>query len=405
MSLLPAGVLLPEDILNATWFQVFAGFVALNTIIYMGLTLSKMVTWPRQARMRDLAARLPGGPSGNGQTPGPAPRGETPPDLRTTLIRRDVPVGMAFLGGLLIVLNVFLFALNPGDDPTPHMIGVLLAVVLLVAAQVLSRVRGGVAAMSWSWAVAILAIAAYLTTPASQDHEILALALLMVMVSAFGYVLVSWRPFIVTGVLMLVIITADAFAAGRSEPLGWVVAGMVALAIGALLVQTRLVAINALDEARRLSQRLATTDPLTGLLSHAGMESILPRFIGTAQRSGDSICVMYVEVPDLPRAIADYGSDYGDAVLVATGDAVREAVRDGDLVSRWRTNAFLVAGFGLEPDQGMLRKRIQSQLDASGVHLGKWPIAVQAGATAAPAADCDVDQLIRGAEAISGQQA
>ena len=28
MSLLPAGVLLPEDILNATWFQVFAGFVA-----------------------------------------------------------------------------------------------------------------------------------------------------------------------------------------------------------------------------------------------------------------------------------------------------------------------------------------------------------------------------------------
>ncbi len=63
-----------------------------------------------------------------------------------------------------------------------------------------------------------------------------------------------------------------------------------------------------------------------------------------------------------------------------------------------------MAGFGLEPDQGMLRKRIQSQLDASGVHLGKWPIAVQAGATAAPAADCDVDQLIRGAEALSGQQ-
>ena len=106
---------------------------------------------------------------------------------------------------------------------------------------------------------------------------------------------------------------------------------------------------------------------------------------------------MYVEVPDLPRAIADYGSDYGDAVLVATGDAVREAVRDGDLVSRWRGNAFLVAGFGLEPDRGMLRKRIQSQLDASGVHLGKWPIEVRAGASAAPAVDCDVDGLIRAA--------
>ena len=186
--------------------------------------------------------------------------------------------------------------------------------------------------------------------------------------------------------------------------MGWLLVALAALGVGALLLNMRLAAITALEEADRLSQRLATTDPLTGLLSQAGMESILPRFAGAAARQHASICVMYIEVPELDRAVREYGHDYGDAVVIAAADAVRDVVRTGDLVARWRTAGFLVAGFGMQPDRGMLQRRIEDRVAGSGVALGKWPIALRAGTAAAPADQVAVDALIAKAEANAGQE-
>ena len=44
----PAGILLPESVLTSNWFILMATVVAFNTIIYMGLTLSKLIPMPRQ---------------------------------------------------------------------------------------------------------------------------------------------------------------------------------------------------------------------------------------------------------------------------------------------------------------------------------------------------------------------
>jgi len=58
---LVVGILLPSSVLSTTWFQALAAFVALNTLIYVGLTLAKLTRWPRQldsTRARQLDARL-----------------------------------------------------------------------------------------------------------------------------------------------------------------------------------------------------------------------------------------------------------------------------------------------------------------------------------------------------------
>lgn len=424
MNLLHAGILLPEDLLNSTWFQVFAGFVAFNTVVYMGLTLSKMMVWPRQATLRRLASRLPGGPRrrdaaevalvaaavddhGGPDTPAPpaapepGPSGsvpEAPTNLRGALLAHDVPISLAFMGGLLLTLNIVIFVAEPSGSAVTHVVGIALGVVLLAIAQVVSRAHVGPTTLAVIWCMATVAIGVFLASPLVDDHATLALAFLLVITAAYGFALVSWTPFAVTGVLLLAGTTYQAYASDQAEPLGWTLVALAALGVGALLVRTHMSAIDALEEAQRLSQRLATTDPLTGLLSHAGMESMLPRFVGTARRAGESICVMFVAVPELQRAIAEYGRDYGDAVLVAAGGAVRDAVRDGDLVARWRDDAFLVAGFGLQPDSGMLRRRIQSQVVATGVDLGKWPVVVEAGAAAGPADEADITVLIQRAE-------
>lgn len=403
----PAGILFPEAILGDTWFQVFAGFVAFNTIVYMGLTLSKMVVWPQQSTLRAMAARLPGGgPGAAAPAQAPEPPGDDAPtgpaDLRSALIAHDVPVAMAWLGGLLIVLNVILALLDLGGSLPVHIVGIGLGVVLLALAQVLARASASPVALATAWGVAVVGIAVYLASPLTDEHNSLALAFLFILQTAFGFVLVSWRPFVVIGALTFVAAAWGTFTTDQAEPLGWLLLSLAALGVGALLMFTRLKSLEALEDAQRLSQRLATTDPLTGLLSQSGMESILPRFVGTARRAGESVCAIYVRVPGLQRAVSEYGSGYGDAVLRAVGDAVRDVVREGDLVARWRSDAFLVVGFGLEPDRGMLRRRLQSAVTASGVDLGKWPILVEAGAAAGAVEDDDARALISAARERAG---
>lgn len=408
MNLLADGILLPQDLLNSTWFQVFAGFVAFNTVIYLGLTLSKMAVWPRQAKLRRWAERLPlGAGAGPGLDPGaplPEHRASGTIDLRRAILARDVPVAMAWLGGLLIVLNVVLYLANPGGSITPHVVGIALGVVLLGVAQVESRTEVGEAALSWTWCVAALAIVVYLASPVTDDHNSLALSFTYVVIAAFGVPLVTWRPFLITAALMLGAVCWAIFGTSQPEPLGWLMVALGAFGVAALLLNMRMSAIAALEDADRLSQRLATTDPLTGLLSQSGMESMLPRFAATAARQGESICVMYVEVPEYDRAVREYGRDYGDAVISAAADTVRDVVRTGDLVARWRAAGFLVAGFGLQPDPGMLRRRMENRLAESGVALGKWPIVLRAGTAAAPADQVHVDALIASAEAGAGEQ-
>lgn len=79
---LVTGILLPESILSQPWFFYLAGFVAFNTIVFVGLSLAKLVMWPRPripddtvpllvfakpSRKRPSPDRFP--------EPGPDPRG------------------------------------------------------------------------------------------------------------------------------------------------------------------------------------------------------------------------------------------------------------------------------------------------------------------------------------------
>jgi hypothetical protein len=43
MTALVAGILLPSSVLQSGWFQALATFVAVNTLVYAGLSLAKLV--------------------------------------------------------------------------------------------------------------------------------------------------------------------------------------------------------------------------------------------------------------------------------------------------------------------------------------------------------------------------
>ena len=55
------GIVLPVEVLSSGWFQVLAIFVAINTLIFVGLSIAKLLP-KRRTRGRRTVGVSPGGP-------------------------------------------------------------------------------------------------------------------------------------------------------------------------------------------------------------------------------------------------------------------------------------------------------------------------------------------------------
>ncbi|MBP6831633.1 MAG: GGDEF domain-containing protein [Deltaproteobacteria bacterium] len=111
-----------------------------------------------------------------------------------------------------------------------------------------------------------------------------------------------------------------------------------------------LAAVNAaLTEAMRQQQalqaeleRLARTDPLTGLFNRRHMDALGDREIERSRRSRAPLAVMLADVDHFKRINDRYGHAVGDEVLVEMAARLQANVRGGDLVARWGGEEFCV---------------------------------------------------------------
>jgi diguanylate cyclase (GGDEF)-like protein len=88
------------------------------------------------------------------------------------------------------------------------------------------------------------------------------------------------------------------------------------------------------DAALEQLATLSTTDPLTGLPNRRGFEMQAKAALAEAQRAGRPCCALALDL-DRFKAINDgFGHPAGDAVLRATADALRGALREGDVPGR-----------------------------------------------------------------------
>lgn len=57
IAAVPAGLVLPESVLGTSWFSVLAVFVAINTVMYLALAVSKVMPklYPRDWLPRSYA--------------------------------------------------------------------------------------------------------------------------------------------------------------------------------------------------------------------------------------------------------------------------------------------------------------------------------------------------------------
>lgn len=110
--------------------------------------------------------------------------------------------------------------------------------------------------------------------------------------------------------------------------------------------------------------KLAATDPLTGLANRRSFDDALKRDISRAQRTGEPLCVLILDVDHFKVINDTHGHGFGDFVLTRIGDVLRSALRQGDFPARWGGEEF-VALLPASPADGgkVVAERIRVTLE------------------------------------------
>jgi diguanylate cyclase (GGDEF)-like protein/PAS domain S-box-containing protein len=121
----------------------------------------------------------------------------------------------------------------------------------------------------------------------------------------------------------------------------------------------------AIDNARLYEEqkRQAVTDGLTGLYNHKFFHDNLARELNRAQRYGNRLSVIILDIDLFKKYNDAYGHQEGDALLREMGGILKKVARENDLVARYGGEEFVFLLHQVSKSEAMLfarrlRKRI-----------------------------------------------
>lgn len=328
--------------------------------------------------------------------------GEQRREFRRTRAKRETPTAVAWAGSAVAGLSV-LSGLFGDMSPTTLLAHFGVAAVLWVTSAVMAHPRVPARAIPTLAALCSVIVVAQFQAELWRDPTALGMAYVLLVMLAFGPFTLSPWAMLGAGIPALAgcILTASRAAEvlAPALPLDWVIAGVAALVIGALLLRLRLLSIDELGEMTLLAQARAIRDPLTGVLNRHGLDEHLPEIVAMAAREQADVFAAFVDIDGLKAVNDTYGHEIGDEVITVVAAAVRDAVRSGDLVARWGGDEFLVFGVGPGRQIDEFARRLEGSIRASGFGLSKWSGGVSIGMATASAGALDFDDLIARADA------
>ena len=110
--------------------------------------------------------------------------------------------------------------------------------------------------------------------------------------------------------------------------------------IGNLITNKRL--LDKVHDIRRELFALATTDKLTGCHNRHSLMEFSDKFIAQARRHGYPVAMLVIDLDHFKSINDNHGHAAGDLVLEHTGQLLNSSFRDGDLVTRYGGEEFVV---------------------------------------------------------------
>ena len=120
------------------------------------------------------------------------------------------------------------------------------------------------------------------------------------------------------------------------------VLGLMAIAAVALVVIQVLGTLEFVERLLDERSRWAATDALTGAFNRRQLDADLPVLAARAQRAGDSLTVMLLDIDHFKTVNDLHGHVVGDAVLQGVASAVTGELRAGDVLFRIGGDEFMI---------------------------------------------------------------
>lgn len=409
MSALPTGALLPESVLSAPWFAVFALFVAFNTIIYLGLTLAKFLPWPAPVgpmTVRRLIHHNREEAIGMRVHPSAPPPSQVPLNiqLRRQSARETIPIAMTLIGALTVLISLINVIVYFDTVGPLVLLGALAGVVFVALAQVLARTHLSDIAVAWIWTIAMALLVIETSWRAALLNSAVLLTYAAMALLVIAPISLSWSAGTTGALVGLAPISIAGYDVSSVDTASWFIAAASAAAASLILLHLRITALNRIAEEESRADTLASTDPVTGAFSRAGLLALAPTVAASATRAGTEVSVVSCDLRDLAQTNAEYGIKYGDDLLGVTARALRATLPEDALVARWSGPRFLALLQGDAGDPPALCRAIESAIADSGVALGKQPARVTVGVASGSPSATTFEQLTEQAESQATKQ-
>ena len=164
----------------------------------------------------------------------------------------------------------------------------------------------------------------------------------------------------------------------------------------AALVVDRARLASTVAERSEWFERLAHTDPLTGLANLRTVSRVLELELARAGRQGGEVSVAIFDVDDFTAVNEDAGRDAGDDVLRSVAAVLSGAVRLVDTVARFGADEFLLVAPG---SAGVtVAQRVVDGVSQLGAAGGR-AVSVSAGVARFPTDGTDAESIIEAAQA------
>ncbi len=144
-------------------------------------------------------------------------------------------------------------------------------------------------------------------------------------------------------------------------------------------IDSRKQAEAALRRSREELQRLATTDPLTGLCNRRQFNQVAEEELERSRRYGHALSVVLFDVDFFKRVNDIYGHDQGDRVLQMVARTVEKALRRSETLARYGGEEFVI----LLPETGAeaaqkVAERLRRALEGAVLETDVGPVSVTA---------------------------
>jgi diguanylate cyclase (GGDEF)-like protein len=319
--------------------------------------------------------------------------------FRLAVVRREAPRTMTVTGVVFALLTVLNSLVGPPMPAGVLLVNVTTGLLLIAGGLVIRDPRLPAALAPWILAIGALALVVIGLVEVWISPDAVAFTYVVVIIVIYPMLTLAWLPAGVVAVPMLVgcvIVASERFGATAAD---WFVASIAAVSLGLALLWLRSRTVDELADKSALVGQLATRDRLTGTLNRHGVADRLPDLLALAARHGEQVFAVFADVDGLKAVNDTHGHAVGDAVLVATADAIRATVRATDLVGRWGGDEFIVLGMGHIEQADALSDRIRGNALAGGVDPGKWAGGISVGVAISDLAEIDIEALIRQADA------